>query len=56
MTHNAMLIDGESRQCSDGRTFESINPVTGLAWATCPGKTAWITTGGMVKDPFNPRA
>ncbi|MEH0628468.1 aldehyde dehydrogenase [Streptomyces stelliscabiei] len=39
MTPDAMLIDGEWRQASDRRAFESVNPVTGLAWATFPRAT-----------------
>ena len=35
----SMLIGGAWRESSDGATFESINPVTGLAWATAPRAT-----------------
>ena len=34
-----MLIDGEWVQASDGGTFDSINPTTGLAWASVPEAT-----------------
>lgn len=39
MAPDTMLIDGEWRQASDRGTFESVNPVTGQAWATCPRAT-----------------
>ena len=35
-----MFIDGEWVNASDGRTFESVNPATGEAWAEIPEATA----------------
>ena len=35
-----MLIDGEWVDASDGATFESINPATGVAWSRLPEATA----------------
>jgi len=35
-----MLIDGEWVEAEDGKTFESLNPSTGDAWATIPEATA----------------
>ena len=34
-----MLIDGQWVEAADGRTFESINPATGEAWAEIPEAT-----------------
>ncbi len=34
MTEYLMYIDGEFCEASDGGRFESVNPATGLAWAT----------------------
>ena len=34
-----MLIGGEWRAASDGKTFESLNPATGKVWATIPEAT-----------------
>jgi len=36
----AMYIDGEFVQAEDGRTFDSVNPWTGRAWATIPDASA----------------
>lgn len=36
LKHYQMLIDGEWVSAEDGKTFESINPATGEAWATAP--------------------
>ena len=36
----SMLIDGEWVAASDGRTFDSINPTSGQAWARFPEATA----------------
>lgn len=36
LKHYQMLIDGEWVGAEDGKTFESINPATGEAWATAP--------------------
>src|SRR5690606_18738266 len=35
-----MLIDGEWVSASDGRTFDSVSPVTGKTWARIPEATA----------------
>lgn len=35
-----MLIDGDWVPASDGGTFQSVNPATGLAWARVPEATA----------------
>jgi acyl-CoA reductase-like NAD-dependent aldehyde dehydrogenase len=35
-----MLIDGEWVNAGDGKTFESVNPATGEAWALIPEATA----------------
>ena len=39
MTEYLMYIDGEFCEASDGGRFESINPATGLVWATAPAAT-----------------
>ena len=39
MTEYPMYIDGEFCEASDGGRFESINPATGLVWATAPAAT-----------------
>ena len=36
LTTYQMLIDGSWVDAEDGKTFESINPATGEAWATAP--------------------
>lgn len=36
LTSYKMLIDGEWADAADGKTFPSINPATGEAWATIP--------------------
>lgn len=38
-TDYLMYIDGEFCEASDGGRFESVNPATGLAWATAPAAT-----------------
>ena len=35
-----MFIDGQWCEASDGRSFESVNPTTGEAWASIPEATA----------------
>ena len=50
----SMLIDGQWRGAADGSTFRCTSPVTGEDWAEV--KTAWLDTGNIIKDPFNPRA
>jgi aldehyde dehydrogenase (NAD+) len=35
-----MYIDGTWRDAGDGKTFQSVNPTTGEAWATIPAATA----------------
>ena len=39
LTTYLMYIDGEFCEASDGGRFESVNPATGLAWATAPAAT-----------------
>jgi len=39
LTTYLMYIDGEFCEASDGGRFESLNPATGLAWATAPAAT-----------------
>ena len=40
LEHYQMLIDGKWVDASDGKTFESVNPATGKAWASVPEATA----------------
>ena len=40
LTPYHMLIDGEWVDAQDGKTFDSLNPATGEAWATIPEATA----------------
>jgi acyl-CoA reductase-like NAD-dependent aldehyde dehydrogenase len=40
LKHYQMLIDGAWCDAEDGKTFESINPATGEAWATAPAAAA----------------
>ena len=40
LTPYQMLIDGEWVDAGDGKTFDSLNPATGEAWATIPEATA----------------
>jgi len=40
LVHYRMLIDGAWVEAGDGRTFESMNPATGDAWAVIPEATA----------------
>ena len=39
LKHYQMLIDGQWVDAEDGKTFESINPADGQAWATIPEAT-----------------
>ncbi len=36
LKHFRMLIDGQWVDAEDGKTFESVNPATGVAWAEIP--------------------
>ena len=38
-TNLLMYIDGEWVGASDGRRIDSINPATGVVWATFPAAT-----------------
>jgi len=40
LKHYQMLIDGQWVDSEDGKTFESVNPANGQAWATIPEATA----------------
>ena len=36
LKHYRMLIDGQWVDAEDGKTFKSVNPATGVAWAEIP--------------------
>lgn len=40
LKHYRMFIDGQWADAGDGRTFDSVNPATGEAWASIPEATA----------------
>jgi (Z)-2-((N-methylformamido)methylene)-5-hydroxybutyrolactone dehydrogenase len=46
-----MLIGGAWVDAASGRTFDSVNPITGKVWAAAPpGEAAALAAG--IEDPF----